>query len=135
MHLLHLKSPNGLLIKKNMFLLTDLTEDGFRQIRNDRDELLKKIRHYQDIVDEFETVIPFLEAIYEPKVEITFNDKIQFYVAKCSVPYQGKKVHLNIKLGKKDMFDGFEDPKLIESAQSKIKKELERQFPLHFNSK
>ncbi len=118
-----------------MFLLKDLTEEGFRQIRNDRDELVKKIEQYQIILDEFNSVLPFLESIYEPQIEISFKENIQFYVAKASVHYQGETIHFNSKLGDKEMFDGMDDPKLMDKAKLEIRKELERQFPLHFSDK
>ncbi len=115
-----------------MFLLTDLTEAGFHQIRNDRNALAEKIKQYQVIVDEFDTVLPFLEALYEPKIELSFKENIGHYVAKVSIPYQGKRIHLNCKLGMKSSFSGLDDPKLLDKAKSKIQIEIARKFPLHF---
>ena len=59
-----------------MFVLTDLTKSGFQQIRNDRKLIAAKIKHYQALMDEFDAVIPFLEAIYEPNINIDFKENI-----------------------------------------------------------
>ena len=115
-----------------MFLLTDLTEAGFHQIRNDRNALAEKIKQYQVIVDEFDTVLPFLEALYEPKIELSFKENIGHYIASTSIPYQGKSIHLSCKLGTKDDFTEIDNPKLLDKAKSKIQIEIARKFPLHF---
>lgn len=115
-----------------MFVLNNLTQDGYFQIKKDKEELLKRIQQYQSLVDEFDLALPFLEAIYEPKITIEFNEKIQFYVAKTSIPYNDGKISISEKLGGKLGFTGIEDPKLIERAHNKVMNNIKKQFPLHF---
>jgi hypothetical protein len=115
-----------------MFVLNNLTQVGYLQIKKDKEELLKKIQQYQTLVDEFDLALPFLEAIYEPKITIEFNEKISFYVAKTSIPFNGKNLLISEKLGGKIEFSGENDPTLIERAERKIKSKIRKQFPLHF---
>lgn len=115
-----------------MFVLNNLTQDGYFQIKKDKEELLKRIQQYQTLVDEFDLALPFLEAIYEPKITIEFNEKIQHYVAKTSIPYNDGKISISDKLGGKMEFVGDSDPKLIERAERKIKSKIRKQFPIHF---
>ena len=84
-----------------MFVLNNLTKAGYLQIKKDKEELSKRIQQYQTLVDEFDLALPFLEAIYEPKITIEFNDKIAFYVAKTSIPFNGKDLLISDKLGGK----------------------------------
>lgn len=115
-----------------MIVLTDLTHDGFLQIKKDREQLSCKILQYQAIIDEFDLALPFLSAIYEPKITIEFNENINHYIAKTTIPFNGDKISISEKLGGKLKFDGVQDPNLIQKANDKIMNNIRRQFPLHF---
>jgi hypothetical protein len=81
-----------------MFVLTDLTYDGYLQIKKDREQLFSKILQYQALLDEFDLALPFLSAIYEPKIRIEFKENINHYVAKTTIPFNGGKISILEKI-------------------------------------
>lgn len=115
-----------------MFFLTNLSESGYYQIKNDRELLAKKIQQNQSLLEEIDLALPFLESIYEPKISIQFIEQIQQYTASTSIIFNGVKINLEERLGAKTEFIGDNDSKLIEKAEVVIKNRIKTQFPLHF---
>lgn len=114
-----------------MFLLTELTKTGYLQIKNDREILLNKIQQYQSMVDEFDLALPFLEAIYEPKVKCF--KRMDSYEGIAFVPFNSEQIKIRVRI-KDDYYSGNEDPKLLDVAETLIKEKIKEQFPNHFKN-
>jgi len=119
-----------------MFLLTDLTETGYLQIKKDRALLVDKIQGLQTLVEEIDLALPFLESIYEPNVKISRDEKSGFFFARATVPANtkgGEKLLIKVMIGKiTDYNYGEKDPQLIERANNAVKQHIRNSFPLHF---
>jgi hypothetical protein len=112
-----------------MFLLTDLTEFGYRKIKEDRDGLVEKIKQYQAFVDEFDLALPFLEALYDPK--IICSKQTNFYIAHTFIPFNQERIRITARIND-EMFKGKDDPRLIEKAEKLIKEKIRLEFSDHF---
>ena len=118
-----------------MFVLTDLTYDGYLQIRKDKELLMKKIQQHQALVDEFDLALPFLKAIYEPTIKFSFeglNEEI--LMARTSIPMNDRKRSvIKVRIGlKRDFPMGEKDDNVVIKATELIKRRIKREFPLHF---
>jgi hypothetical protein len=120
---------------KPMFVLRDLTYDGYLQIKKDKELLIKKIQQHQALVDEFNLALPFLEAIYEPKIKFSFvgRDK-QILIAYAHIPINdGKKYTIRVTVGNsKDYPLGEKDFNAQKKGRDLIKDAIKNKFPLHF---
>ena len=116
-----------------MFLLTDLTEEGYLQIKKDKEKLLRKIQEYQMIVKEFDLALPFLSAIYEPKIIIRkVSDR--YYEGLSFIPYNNEKIKLSVRIKEYFLkYTGVDDPELIKIIEKEIKCKIKESFPTHFN--
>lgn len=120
-----------------MFLLTDLTEEGYLQIKKDKEKLLRKIQEYQMIVKEFDLALPFLSSIYEPKIIIR-KVADRYYEGLSFIPINGEKIRIRVQLNKEQSskFIDKEDNELMELLEKMVIAEIQEQFPTHFpNSK
>jgi len=118
-----------------MFVLTDLSYEGYLQIKKDKELLMKKIQQHQALVDEFNLAIPFLEAIYEPKIKFSFGGSDnQILNAYAYIPMNdGKKRSIRVTVGKsKDYPLGEKDFNAQKRGRDLIKDKIKMEFPLHF---
>lgn len=118
-----------------MFLLTDLTEKGYLQIKKDREALSERINQLQLLINEMDLALPFLRAIYEPEVKITRNETQGVFYAKTIIPASGKseKLIITLSIGRISSYKyGEKDPKLIEKANEVVRRYIRNSFPLHF---
>jgi hypothetical protein len=118
-----------------MFLLTDLTEKGYLQIKKDREALSERINQIQLLINEMDLALPFLRAIYEPEVKIEKNENHGVFYARATIPASANSEKLLIKLniGKITSYKyGEKDPKLIERANEVVRGYIRDSFPLHF---
>ena len=116
-----------------MFLLTDLTETGYLQIKKDRELLVEKMNGLQVLIDEIDLALPFLQSIYEPVFKISKYDRIGFYLARTTIPFNnGEKLRIVVKVGTIDRYKMLDDPALIRDAKRKIVEKIKQEFPLHF---
>ena len=116
-----------------MFLLTDLTETGYLQIKKDRAVLVEKINGLQALVNEIDLALPFLQSIYEPEIKISRDDRHGYFIARASVPFNdGGKFRISVKVATLDQYKMIDDPALIRKAVKKVKEEIKQEFPLHF---
>jgi len=116
-----------------MFLLTDLTETGYLQIKKDRELLVEKMNGLQVLIDEIDLALPFLHSIYEPEFKIARDERVGFYLAKTTIPFnKGGKLRIVVKVGTIDRYKMLDDPALIRDAKKKIEEKIKQEFPLHF---
>ena len=116
-----------------MFLLTDLSEEGYLQIKKDKGLLERKIQEYQSLINEFDLALPFLSAIYEPKIIVRkILDKR--YEGLTFIPFNGEKNRIRVQLNNEQSsrFIDNEDPELMELLEKMIKAKIKEQFPTHF---
>ena len=138
----HLKSPFGLfryfapfINHKSMFLLSDLTEKGYLQIKKDRELLIGRISQLQGLVDEMDLALPFLKSIYEPEIKIKSNEKDGFFYAWSVIPASAnnEKLVIKLRIGKiSDYKYGEKDPSLVERGNELVRQYIRNSFPLHF---
>jgi hypothetical protein len=116
-----------------MFLLTDLTEEGYLQIKKDKEKLIRKIQEYQMIISEFDLALPFLSAIYEPKIIIR-KVADRYYEGLSFIPVNGEKIRIRVQLNKEQSskFIDNEDNELKELLEKMVIAEIQEQFPTHF---
>ncbi|MFN5148146.1 MAG: hypothetical protein ACK5EK_03985 [Flavobacteriia bacterium] len=126
---MRIKSPNEPFNDLNMFLLTDLSETGYRKIKEDRDGLVEKIKQYQAFVDEFDLALPFLESLFDPK--ISFSKQNNHYIAQAFIPFNQERIRITARIDD-EMYKGKDDPRLIEKGGKLIKEKIRSQFPDHF---
>lgn len=112
-----------------MFLLTNLSETGYRKIKEERDGLFEKIKQYQTFVDEFDLALPFLEALYDPK--ISYSKQNNHYIAQTVIPFNKERIRISARIDD-EMFKGKDDLRLIEKGDKLIKEKIRAQFPDHF---
>lgn len=118
-----------------MFVLTDLTYDGYLQIKKDKELLMKKIQQHQALVDEFDLALPFLTAIYEPTIKLSFEGlNKDILMARTSIPMNdGEKRIIRARIGSINDFPmGEKDYKAVFKATEIIKDRIKKEFPLHF---
>jgi hypothetical protein len=118
-----------------MFVLNNLSEAGYLQIKKDKEQLIKKIQQYQALVDEFDLALPFLTAIYEPTIKLSFEGvNKEILMARTSIPMNdGEKRIIRARVGSKDDFPmGEKDNKAVLRATEIIKYRIKKEFPLHF---
>jgi len=123
-----------------MSLLVNLSEEGFLQIKRDRDALRERINtlktelnQLQEMLDEFNLLYDKLNYLYERKITIK---KIKYFkgdyyqgVIKLDYPI---RTHIKISLGKITDFKDENDKNLIILAQKKTEEVLREKFPLYF---
>ena len=116
-----------------MFLLTDLTLEGYIQIKKDREIIVRKVKELNSIINELDLVLPFLTAIYEPKITIR---KIldRKYEALTIIPYNEEKIKISVVLSEYESskFIDDTDPELIEVLEKLIKAKIKQSFPDNF---
>ncbi len=118
-----------------MFVLTDLTYEGFLQIKKDKELLMKKIQQNQALVDEFDLALPFLTAIYEPTIKFSFQRaREEMLMARTSIPMNdGEKRIIKVVVGRREDFPlGEKDERALIKATDLIKRRIKKEFPLHF---
>jgi hypothetical protein len=116
-----------------MFLLTDLTLEGYIQIKKDREIIARKVKELNSIIYELDLALPFLTAIYEPKIIIRkILDKT--YQALTIIPYNGEKIRISVVLSEYESsrFVDDEDPELMELLEKLIKAKIKQNFPDNF---
>jgi hypothetical protein len=118
-----------------MFLLSDLTEKGYLQIKKDRELLIGRISQLQGLVDEMDLALPFLKSIYEPEIKIKSNEKDGFFYAWSVIPASAnnEKLVIKLRIGKiSDYKYGEKDPSLVERGNELVRQYIRNSFPLHF---
>ena len=115
-----------------MYITNDLSKEGFLLLKKDRQELINQITELQSILNDFEYVYPFLESLYEPKVEILIKE--DKYVGSISLmfPTLDEPILKEFEIGLVSSYDVKENAVLIEDGYIKANEFLKSMFPLHF---
>jgi hypothetical protein len=115
-----------------MFISNNLTKEGFLLLKKDRQELLNQISELQSILNDFEFVFPFLESIYEPKVEIKKQEDKYYGSISIHYPTLEEPILEEFEIGFVSSYNGKENSILIEDGYKKANELLNSKFPLHF---
>jgi hypothetical protein len=140
-----IKRPNGLFCffsydkihlrnkKENMFLLTDLSKVGYEQIKKDRQALTDKVKQLEILIEEIDLALPYLEAIYDPKIRISKDERRGVFVAWTSIPFNETRLRITVTLGKIEKYPkGIESIELIDLSRNMINAKIREEFPQHF---
>ena len=115
-----------------MFISNNLSKEGFLLLKKDRQELLNQISELQSVLNDFEFVYPFLESLYEPKVEIKKQEDKYFGSISIHYPTLEEPMLEEFEIGMVSIYNGKENSILIEDGYKKANELLKSKFPLHF---
>jgi len=119
-----------------MIQLFALNKNVYDQIKQDRDILLDRIKTSQSLLDDFDTVYPILESVFNPKIKITESKrgKESFYNGFFSFlhPDGTKSRRHLIVIGKSSNYKGKEDERLINDAIVKAQNKIKDECPEFF---
>ena len=114
-----------------MLLLNNLNEKGFLKLKEDREILMKEIKHLQEILSQFDLAYPFLSSIFEPEVTITYNQHRDQYIGSFQIehPNFDKPIFESILIGESQRYKGIEDPQLLVDGRELALIEIQKLFP------
>jgi hypothetical protein len=115
-----------------MYITDDLSKEGFLLLKKDRQELLNQISELKSLLDGFEFVYPFLESLYEPKIDILTKENKYFGSIPIMFPTLDEPILKEFEIGLVSSYDGKENAVLIEDGYIKANELLKSMFPLHF---
>ena len=119
-----------------MIQLFALNKHVYDQIRHDREILIDRIKTSQSLLDEFDSVYPILESVFNPKIKIieSKNGKESYFTGHFSFLHTDgaeSKKHI-ISLGKSSNYKGKNDERLINDAIIKAQKKIKDECPEFF---
>ncbi len=116
-----------------MFLLTDLSKVGYEQIKKDRQALTDKVKQLEILIEEIDLALPYLEAIYDPKIRISKDERRGVFVAWTSIPFNETRLKITVNLGKIEKYPkGIESIELVDLSRKMINAKIREEFPQHF---
>lgn len=109
----------------------NLSKEGFIMLKKDRQEIINQIEELKTILYEFDYVFPFLESIYEPKVNIHENNGIYFGTFPIHYPTLEEPIIEEFEIGKVTDFNTNGNPSHYEEANKIMQNIIKGKFPLH----
>jgi hypothetical protein len=110
----------------------NLSREGFLILKKDRQEIKNQIDELNSVLYEFDYVYPFLESIYEPKVNVEERNGVYYGSFPIHYPTLDEAVIEEFEIGKVSDFNAVGQPSHIEEANNKMTSILQTKFPLHF---
>jgi hypothetical protein len=119
-----------------MIQLFALNKNVYDQIKHDREILIDRIKTSQSLLEEFDSVFPILESVFNPKIKITESTrgKESFYNGSFSFLHPDgteSRQHI-IVIGKSSDYKGKDDERLINDAIVKAQKKIKDECPEFF---
>jgi hypothetical protein len=115
-----------------MYITNELSKEGFLLLKKDRQELLNQISELKSLLDGFDFVYPFLESLYEPKIDILTKENKYVGSIPIMFPTLDEPILKEFEIGLVSSYDGKENAVLIEDSYIKANELLKSMFPLHF---
>jgi len=113
-----------------------VSKEEYHSLKVTRETLSSQIDSLVDKLRSTESRWEFLEAIYNPRINIIeVNNKSQGhrYMGKFSIPdMTGKPKRITISIAKAEEFNGKDDQGLIELAREKALAKLKKHYPALF---
>ncbi len=114
-------------------MLTDLTKTGFLTLKKDRAELIDQISELQSLLDDIDFLYPFLESLFEPKVNLIKEDGKYYGTIDITYPTAPKPVHLKFEIGDISNYTDLNISNLQNDLDRLAEIKLKEKFPLHFS--
>ena len=114
-------------------ILTDLTKAGYLILKKDRSELVSQIKELQDLLDDIDFAYPFLESLFEPKVNLLEEDGKYYGTIDITYPTAPKPVHLKFEIGDISNYTNLNTSNLQNDLDRLAEIKLKEKFPLHFS--
>jgi len=119
-----------------MIQLFALNKHVYEQIRHDREILIDRIKTSQSLLDEFDSVYPILESVFNPQIKIieSTKGKESYFTGHFSFLHPDgteSKKHI-ISIGKSSNYKGKNDERLINDAIIKAQKKIKDECPEFF---
>jgi hypothetical protein len=118
--------------KINM-ILTDLTKAGYLLLKKDRSELVSQIKELQDLLDDIDFAYPFLESLFEPKINLLEEDGKYYGSIDIIYPTAPAPVQIKFEIGSIADYANGNESKLQEDLDNLAIQKLKEKFPLHFS--
>jgi hypothetical protein len=113
-----------------MHLLANLSEKGYLILKKDRNEVLEKIKDLNRILNQFDLVLPSLESIYEPHIDV-YEIKTDYW-GRITIKHPDLKEDKLIEFLIGDIKTN-SDPETLKSlSKEKARDEVKKLFPLYF---
>lgn len=119
-----------------MIQLFALNKHVYDQIKHDREILLDRIKTSQSLLDDFDTVYPILESVFNPKIKIieSTRGKESYYNGLFSFLHPDgteSRQHV-IVIGKTSNYKGKDDKRLLNDAMVKAQNKIKDECPEFF---
>jgi hypothetical protein len=113
-----------------MHLLANLSEQGYLILKKDRDDVLKQIKALNRILNQFDLVLPSLESMYEPHIDI-YEIKTDYW-GRIRIKHPDLAEDKSIEFLIGDIKTN-SDPETLKSlSKEKARDEVKKMFPLYF---
>jgi hypothetical protein len=113
-----------------MLLLSNLSEEGFLQLKKDREAIMEKIRELNRILNQFDLALPSLESIYDPYIEIYEMESEYWGKITINHPDLDEARIIDFQIGEIKSLNNSE--LLHKESKLKAREEIKRIFPLYF---
>jgi hypothetical protein len=117
----------------HLMILTDLTKSGYLILKKDRAELIKQINELNSLLEDFDFAYPFLESLFEPKVNLLEEDGKYYGSIEIIYPTAPAPVQIKFEIGSISDYANGNESKLQEDLDSRAIQKLKEKFPLHFS--
>ena len=114
-------------------ILTDLSKTGYLLLKKDRTELIKQIDELQSLLEDFEFAFPFLESIFDPKINLLEKDGKYLGSIDIIYPTAPEPVQIKFEIGPVSDYTNDNQYKLQEDLDNRANQILKEKFPLHFS--
>ncbi len=113
-----------------MHLLANLSEQGYLILKKDRNELLEKIKELNRILNQFDLVLPSMESIYEPHIDV-YEVKTEYW-GRMIIKHPDLEEDKSIEFLIGDIKTNSNPETLISLSKQKARDEVKKLFPLYF---
>lgn len=113
-----------------MLLLANLSEQGYLLLKKDREEVLEKIKELNRILNQFDLVLPSMESIYNPHIDV-YEIKTEYW-GRIIIKHPDLEEDKLIEFLIGDI-KTYSDPETLKtSSKEKARDEVKMLFPLYF---
>jgi hypothetical protein len=114
-------------------ILTDLTKSGYLLLKKDRSELVSQIKELNDLLDDIDFAYPFLESLFDPKINLLEEDGKYLGSIDIIYPTAPEPVQIKFEIGSISDYTNDNQSKLQEDLDNRANQILKEKFPLHFS--
>jgi hypothetical protein len=114
-----------------MLLLSNLSEEGYLQLKKDRESVYEKIKELHRVLAHFDASLSSMSTIYDPNIDVYEANEFYFGRFKIKHPDIENEVGVDYKIGLIKEF--LDDDTLKRVSKEKAREEVKKMFPLYFH--